>query len=164
MADLTDRMHVALIAVADNSDEAPPASGENAWTTPARQAWAYQAADALRKAGLDTPRDGRVRSGTRPASGAANTLVALRNRGLVAGGEGMAWASAQWWITPEGARVLDELAADAAREEAYERWKASGAGGMDDLELRAAAQHAQVVGDDAAERQIDDRLAARGQR
>ena len=58
----------------------------------------------------------------------------------------------------------DEREADDLRLWAYEAW-ASGGGptrsDMDDLALRAAAQHAQIIGDATAERQIDGILAAR---
>lgn len=54
-----------------------------------------------------------------------------------------------------------EAEENAAREEAYDRLCEMGPGGMGDLDLRAAAQHAQVVGDAAAERRADDVLASR---
>lgn len=53
---------------------------------------------------------------------------------------------------------------DLARRDAYVRWQESGDGGMGDLDLRAAAQHAQTIGDAAAEQEIDNTLTVRGQR
>lgn len=49
---------------------------------------------------------------------------------------------------------------DAMRSAAFERWKREGAG-MASLDLRAAAQHAQAIGDAAAERGIDAVLESR---
>jgi hypothetical protein len=64
--------------------------------------------------------------------------------------------------TREGARrALVEAEQEALRRANFERWMASGDSGMSDLDLRAAAQYAQAVGDYNAERQIDDRLAVR---
>lgn len=54
-----------------------------------------------------------------------------------------------------------EMEADAAREAAYDRLCEMGPGGMGDLDLRAAAQHAQVVGDAGTERRADDVLDSR---
>jgi hypothetical protein len=106
---LTPRMVAALRAMHEHSDPAPQPSEENGWMTPRRQAYAFHAADAIRRAGL-YKRNPQA-SGTRPETGAANTLIALRRRGLVAGGFGMAFDSATWWITPEGARAVEELGA-----------------------------------------------------
>lgn len=57
-------------------------------------------------------------------------------------------------------RLNEEAEQDELRRSAYEAWKARGAG-LGDLDLRAAAQHAQTIGDNAAERQIDSLLSAR---
>jgi hypothetical protein len=51
---------------------------------------------------------------------------------------------------------------DEARRAAYEQWFVSGDAGMSDLDLRAAAQWAQRLDDETAERQIDDALTSRG--
>jgi hypothetical protein len=56
-----------------------------------------------------------------------------------------------------------EIDTEAAKAEAYERWRASGPKGMGDLDLRAAAQHANATGDHSAESAIDDALERRGQ-
>lgn len=70
-------------------------------------------------------------------------------------------------LLPEGREIwvfeFAESDEDLDRRDAYDRWKKSGDSDMGDLDLRAAAQHAQRVGDGAAERQIDDRLTVRGQ-
>lgn len=63
-----------------------------------------------------------------------------------------------------GERIDRFLEQNELRRTAYATWKASGDSALDDLGLRAAAQHASAIGDFKAERQIDDRLAARGQR
>lgn len=58
----------------------------------------------------------------------------------------------------------DEREADYLRLTAYEAWIEGGGptrSDLDDLALRAAAQHAQVIGDTEAERQIDGILSAR---
>lgn len=48
----------------------------------------------------------------------------------------------------------DDTEADELRRHAFERWQAEGAGALSTLDLRAAAQHAQAVGDHAAERAL----------
>lgn len=58
--------------------------------------------------------------------------------------------------TPEEARAADRL-----RAEAFETFTATGGESMRDLDLRAAAQHAQAIGDAAAERRIDGILDRR---
>lgn len=103
--ELTTRMRVALEALREKSDAAPQASEATGWQAPRRQAYAWQVADALTKAGHGG-RNPRA-ANTRPASGAANTLIALRRRGFVGGGFGMAFDSTQWWITPEGVEALN---------------------------------------------------------
>jgi hypothetical protein len=105
MDELTPRMRAVLEAMREHSDPAPPASEENGWKTPRRIAYAFQAAEAIERAGLYR-RNPRA-AGTRPATGAANTLIGLRRRGLVAGGAGMAFDSTWWWITPEGVEALN---------------------------------------------------------
>jgi hypothetical protein len=55
----------------------------------------------------------------------------------------------------------EQAEADRLREKALDDFRDSGPGSLGDLDLRAAAQHAQVVGDRAAERDIDDVLAVR---
>lgn len=62
------------------------------------------------------------------------------------------------------AAALEAMESDGVREEAFERYSKSGARGMGDLDLRAAAQHAQAIGDSAAERELNDTLASRGSR
>lgn len=57
--------------------------------------------------------------------------------------------------------ALDEQAEAEAREQAFGEYRASGPRALGDLDLRAAAQHAQLIGDHAAERQIDGVLAVR---
>lgn len=56
------------------------------------------------------------------------------------------------------ALVSDE---DALRRGMFELWQAHGAVGIATLDLRAAAQHAQAIGDTAAERAIDGVLEVR---
>ena len=56
---------------------------------------------------------------------------------------------------------IDEREQDALREQAYRRYLGAGPKAMDDLDLRAAAQQAQIVRDSAAEREIDGELGVR---
>jgi hypothetical protein len=56
----------------------------------------------------------------------------------------------------------EQREADEARRAAYEEWMISGDVGQGDLDLRAAAQWAQHLGNTDAERQIDDLLVSRG--
>lgn len=61
-------------------------------------------------------------------------------------------------------REEDDREQDELRRTAYEAWLAGGSVArhdLDDLALRAAAQHAQVIGDTASERQIDSLLEGR---
>jgi hypothetical protein len=90
---LSKRAVVALRVLKERTDVAPPASKANGWQTPRRQTYAFLVADALDRE-VPGRRDRRGKSGTRSATGAANTLVALRNKGLVAGGAGMVFAPA----------------------------------------------------------------------
>jgi hypothetical protein len=58
----------------------------------------------------------------------------------------------------------DERETEELRRTAYDAWKEGGGPGrhdLDDLALRAAAQHAQVVGDTSTEREINGLLAVR---
>lgn len=57
-----------------------------------------------------------------------------------------------------------EREADRLRQTALARWRESGPGSLGDLDLRAAAQQAQIEGDTATERRIDSDLASRGAR
>lgn len=72
-------------------------------------------------------------------------------------------------MTPREQTPDETAEQDEARREAYEAWKSAGTvtpskASMSDLTLRAAAQHAQAIGDSAAERQIDGVLEGRGSR
>lgn len=107
MAKLTPRMVVALRALEKLTDATPQSSEKTGWRSPARQSYAFLVADAIEAAGLNP--NNRRAANTRPATGAANTLVALRRRGLVGGGFGMAFDSTTWWITPEGVKALEEV-------------------------------------------------------
>jgi hypothetical protein len=111
MSELTPRATVALKLLAERTTPyaAPPSNHRDdaAWTKwldgrprPFKKILAFQVADAIEHAGLyrKNPRA----AGTRPASGAANTLQGLKRRGLAANDGGGAWLSAEWWITPEG--------------------------------------------------------------
>lgn len=102
--DLTPRMLVALRKLADETDPGPEPSQANGWRTPRRTTYAFIVADAIDAANVDDRR--RRGYGTRSATGAANTLLALRRRGLVAGGTGMVFETASWWITNEGVAAL----------------------------------------------------------
>lgn len=51
-----------------------------------------------------------------------------------------------------------------ARRAAYRVLRAGAGGALGDLDLRAAAQYAQVLGDLGAEHRADDLLASRGRR
>lgn len=110
MAELSDRGWAALAAVRELSDVAPAASAANDYAQPRRRAYAFQVASKMHEVGeldLDA-RPSRGSYASRPATSAANTMIALRRRGLVAGGAGMAFDSTWWWITPEGVQALDE--------------------------------------------------------
>lgn len=95
-ADLNPRALVALRHLAVTSNAAPPASAETSWHVPRCTVYAFQTADALVTAGL----------GSRSPNGAANTLSALKRRGLAANDGGGCFVQAKWWITPEGEQRL----------------------------------------------------------
>ena len=61
----------------------------------------------------------------------------------------------------EGWTEEDEREQDALRHDAYETYLATGSRSMGDLDLRAAAQHAQIVGNTLAEREINGVLEVR---
>lgn len=108
---LTERQQFVLDYLAEHTDAAPSASGDNDWTEPERRAFAFQVQDALVAAGLaDRNRHAAI--------GAANTLASLRRRRLVTKGGDGCFIQARWWITPEGAaRAGVESPADGSDEE-----------------------------------------------
>lgn len=63
--------------------------------------------------------------------------------------------------SPDGAicdgsgRTAEAIESDALRADCFERWRAGGAAAMTTLDLRAAAQHAQAMGERAVERELD---------
>lgn len=99
---LNGRQLVALQCLAENTDPAPDDVAYD--ELPKRRVYAFQVEDALTGAGHRTS----SRRQTRSTGGAANTLAALRKRGLVGKGLDGCFVQAQWWITPEGLKAHRE--------------------------------------------------------
>lgn len=93
---LSERAQTALEWLDEHTD--PPSEGAEPWRVPKRNELALNLAFVLRKAGFRSP-------GQRDywqVNGAANTLSALRRRGLADNDGGGAWIQARWWITDLG--------------------------------------------------------------
>jgi hypothetical protein len=107
LADLTSRAQYALRWLADNSDCAvSPEKSATGYDVPSQKTYAFQLAMDWHDTehgykGYNTYRGG-------DSAAAANTLVALKRRGLAANDGGGAWVQAQWWITPDGMQLLNE--------------------------------------------------------
>lgn len=96
---MTDRGKAALQFLAENTDSGEEPSASNDWSSPRRTAYAFQVQDRLESLGL-------AKRHSHPV-GAANTLAALRKRGLTAkGGDGV-FIQARWWITPAGLKEYE---------------------------------------------------------
>lgn len=104
---LNERQEAALRWLGEHTDVHEPFGKGNGWTVPRRTEMAMQLAFHLRDLGLN-PVDGRRRDGWNVGA-CANTLSALKRRGLASNDSGGAWLSARWWITPDGKDVLGQL-------------------------------------------------------
>jgi hypothetical protein len=141
---------------------------EHATTGPERR-------DALRRGLLESP------EGTAPdlvwldmagpcdsVARASGHVVDVDADGVTLEGDDLgpaALASIRWeHVVDAGVVDKDNAEADELRRTAYDAWKAGGRASrsdLDDLSLRAAAQHAQAIGDREAERAIDGVLEVR---
>lgn len=107
LSDLSARAQYALRWLAANSDCAVPfretASG---YGTPARTTYAFRLAMDWHDTEHGYRGHNTYRGGDSGA--AANTLTALKRRGLATNDGGGAWLQAKWWITPAGMQLLGD--------------------------------------------------------
>lgn len=106
LSDLNERQQFALRWLARETDCAVPfEQSANGYTVPKRTALALKLSPALHEA--DLMEVGKTRDYWN-VSGAANTLVALKRRGLAANDSGGVFVQCKWWITPAGAQLLGD--------------------------------------------------------
>lgn len=94
---LSERAQVALAWLDENTDPRP--DGGPSYAVPKRKVYAFALADVFRKRGLWKPGPYGYRG---EVNGAANTLVALRRRGLADNDGGGVFIQARWFITEAG--------------------------------------------------------------
>lgn len=110
---LSEQTAAVLDILAEHTDPAADA-GRGQGDGPARKVYAMDVADRLRERGFELRNTGLNTDST----GAANSLRALRRRGLAGRNTPGIFEQAQWWITPEGLEAWRELAESIAAAEA----------------------------------------------
>jgi hypothetical protein len=105
LSDLNERQRLALRWLGQNTDTCPASSRETRWARPDSRVYAFQLHDYLEKNGHGYTGRGDYQSQSKSA---ANTLVALKRRGLAANTGGGVFVQAEWWITPAGAQLVAE--------------------------------------------------------
>lgn len=113
--ELSERAHWALRWLAENSDCAVPfEASASGYDVPSKTAYAFGLALDWRGTEHGYKGNNSYRGGD--VTAAANTLVALKRRGLAANNGGGAWLQAKWWITPEGAQLLADVEIESTEE------------------------------------------------
>lgn len=111
LSDLNERQQFALRLLARETDCAvSPRDSATGWDVPTRTMLALELPEALIKAGL-WELDHHKRDPWN-VSGHANTLVALKRRGLATSDSGGVFVQCRWWITPAGAQLLGDAEQD----------------------------------------------------
>lgn len=105
LGDLNERQLATLQWLGEKTD-VHPVFGEHSWSAPNNTALACNLAFRLRDLGLN-PVDERRRDYWN-VNACANTLSALKRRGLASNDGGGVFLQANWWITPAGAELLAE--------------------------------------------------------